>query len=217
MLPLRLDKPSGEPLRILCLGAHCDDIEIGAGATLRRLIAEREVVDVRWTIFASDPAREAEARASAADFLEGANSADVEVRAVRESYFPDQWAAIKDAIGEVRADFSPDLVLTHHRHDAHQDHRVLSELTWNAFRDHLILEYEIPKYEGDLGRPNLFVPISEAAAERKIAGILEHYPSQAGRGWFDADTFRGLMRLRGVECAAPARFAEAFHVAKFTL
>ncbi|MCP3919090.1 MAG: PIG-L family deacetylase [bacterium] len=217
MLPIRPDKPTGEPLRILCLGAHCDDIEIGAGGTVRRLIADREAVDVHWTVFASNPEREGEARASAECFLAGARSAAIDVRGFRESYFPDQWSAIKDAFEDVRATFDPDVVLTHHKSDAHQDHRVVSELTWNTFRNHLVLEYEIPKYDADLGRPGLFVPLSVEAVERKVADILEHFPSQASRNWFDAETLRGLMRVRGVECASPTRYAEAFHARKLIL
>ena len=217
MLPIRPDKPSGEPLRILCLGAHCDDIEIGAGGTVRRLIADREAVEVHWTVFASNPERGGEARASANSFLAGARSAAVDVRGFRESYFPDQWSAIKDAFEDVRATFAPDLVLTHHKSDAHQDHRVVSELTWNTFRDHLVLEYEIPKFDADLGRPNVFVPLDAETVEFKISTLTRVFATQREKVWFDEDTFRGILRLRGVESNAPDRFAEGFHARKLPL
>lgn len=215
MIGLSLELEDGAPLRVLCLGAHCDDIEIGAGATVRRLIREvgrSRPVHVHWEVLASTPEREAEARASAAEVLEGAAQSSVEVRTFRESYFPDQWSEIKDHMFEVRSSFTPDLVLSHHRQDRHQDHGVVAELTWNTFRDHLILEYEIPKYEGDLGRPNFFVRLEAAAASEKIESLRRHFLSQADKPWFDAETFRALMRLRGVESNAP--YAEAFHASK---
>lgn len=215
VLGLRLDLPDDAPLRVLCLGAHCDDIEIGAGGTLRRLLRERADVHVRWEVLASTPEREVEARASAAELLAGAAEATVEVHRFRESYFPEQWAALKDHLFEVRARFAADLVLTHHRHDRHQDHRTIAELSWNAFRDHLLLEYEVPKYEGDLGRPNVFVALDEDVAAEKVDGLLRHFPSQAGKPWFDAEAFRSLLRLRGLECNA--RWAEAFHGDKLRL
>ena len=215
MLGLRLDLPPGAPLRLLCLGAHCDDVEIGAGGTIRRLIERHAPVDVHWEVLASTPEREREARASAAEWLQGARSATVEVRAFRESYFPEAWAALKDHLFAVRSAFSPDLVLTHRRADRHQDHRTLGELTWNTFRDHLILEYEVAKYEGDLGHPNVYVPLQEPEVEQKIARLRRHFASQASKPWFDAESFRALLRLRGVECNA--RFAEAFHGSKLVL
>ena len=215
MLGLRLDLPPGAPLRLLCLGAHCDDIEIGAGGTVRRLVAERAAVDVHWVVLSSTPERAAEARASAADVLEGAREVSLDVQTFRESYFPAEWTAIKDHLFDVRAAFSPDLVLTHHRGDRHQDHQAVAELTWNTFRDHLILEYEIPKLEGDLGRPNVHVPLDEATVEAKVESLLRRFPSQAGKGWFDREAFLALLRLRGLECNA--RYAEAFHGSKLLL
>ncbi|HYV64982.1 MAG TPA: PIG-L family deacetylase [Myxococcales bacterium] len=216
MLPAFLGKP-GAPIAILCLGAHCDDIEIGAGGTVLRLLAERPGSTVKWVVFASTPEREAEARASAAEVLAAAGKAEVEVNRFRESYFPFLGDQIKDHFERIKAAIRPDLVLTHATIDLHQDHRTIGELTWNTFRDHLIAEYEIPKYEGDLQRPNLFVPLPRATAQRKIDGIVRHFPSQAGRRWFRPETFEALLRLRGVECNAPDGFAEAFHVRKIVV
>lgn len=216
MLPLTFGR-TGAPLRLLCLGAHCDDIEIGAGGTILRLLAEHPGSQVDWVVLSSNPEREKEARAAAADFLAGAGSARVRVEAFRESFFPYQGAAIKDFFEEVKATVSPDLVLTHHRRDEHQDHRLVAELTWNTFRNHLIAEYEIPKYEGDLGHPNLFVPLSSLLAARKVELIVRHFPSQAGRSWFRPETFQAVMSLRGVESNAPDGLAEAFHCRKIVV
>lgn len=215
MLPLHL-RPGGSPLSILCLGAHCDDIEIGAGGTILRLLAEHPGSSVSWVVFASDAERAREGRDSAAAFLEQAATRSIDLQAFRESYFPYEGARIKDAFEELKP-VKPDVVLTHTLRDRHQDHRLIAELTWNTFRDHLILEYEIPKYEGDLGAPNWFVPMSEAVARRKIDLILRHFPSQAKRSWFRADTFWAMLRLRGVECNAADGFAEAFHCRKLTI
>jgi LmbE family N-acetylglucosaminyl deacetylase len=213
----RTGQPAG-PLRILCLGAHSDDIEIGCGGTLLRLLEERPGSAVHWVVFSADPEREREARASAAAFLAGAGAVTVTVDTFRESFFPAQWESIKEAFEKVRRAFGdPDLLFSHHRSDLHQDHRVLSELTWNTFRDHLVLEYEIAKFEGDLGHPNLFVPLSRSQADRKVALLLEHFKSQAGRSWFRPDTFHGLMSLRAVECNAAHGRAEAFHVRKLVM
>lgn len=218
MRPLSLRPAvSGGPVRILLLGAHSDDIEIGAGGTVLELAAGSQPLEVTWAVFSAPDERAAEARASASAFLKGVRDPDVQVLSFRESYFPDQWAAIKDAFGALRRRVDPDVVFVHHRNDRHQDHRVLAELAWNTWRDHLILEYEIPKFEGDLGRPNLFVPLSEATVARKIDLLLEHFATQRGRAWFDEDTFRGLMRLRGLESNAPDRHAEAFHAPKLVL
>ena len=216
MLSGTLGRP-GSPLAILCLGAHCDDLEIGAGGAILRLLAERPGSSVHWVVFASNPERAAEARASAAEFLSGAARSQVQINAFRESFFPWVGASIKEHFEQIKVAVNPDLVFTHRTADLHQDHRTIAELTWNTFRDHLIAEYEIPKYEGDLGQPNLFVPLTRAAAERKVALILRHFRSQAGRRWFRAETFEALMRLRGVECNAAEGLAEAFHVRKLVL
>jgi LmbE family N-acetylglucosaminyl deacetylase len=217
MLPAVLGQGNGAaPLRILCLGAHCDDIEIGCGGTLLRLLAERPGSTVTWAAMASNPEREQEARGSASEFLAGAARADVVVKQFRDGYFPWEGAAIKDVLESLKP-VKPDLILTHHRADRHQDHRLIAELTWNTFRDHLILEYEIPKYEGDLGHPNVFVPLPLTTAQRKIALILRYFPSQGGRRWFRAENFEAVLRLRGLECNAPEGLAEAFHVGKMVI
>jgi LmbE family N-acetylglucosaminyl deacetylase len=216
MLPLNLGDRA-TPLRILCLGAHSDDIEIGCGGTMLRLLAERPTSEVHWVVFSAAGPREVEARSSAESFLAGASAKTIVTKAFHESYFPANWADIKDFFEETRRAFEPNLVLTHHPKDLHQDHRVVAELTWNTFRNHLVLEYEIPKYEGDLGNPNLFVPLSRAHADRKVELLLRHFPSQASRAWFRPDTFHGLMSVRGVECHAPEIRAEAFHARKLVL
>lgn len=212
------DEP-GAPLRILCLGAHSDDVEIGCGGTVLRLLREHPGSSVRWVVFSADDAREAEARSSADAFLDAASSR-VEVHRFRENYFPDRWAAIKGVFDELREEAegaAPDLVLTHRRDDLHQDHRIVGELTWNTFRDHLIFEYEIPKYEGDLASPNLFVPLPTDLAERKVELLMRHFASQRHRSWFRPATFEGLMAVRGVECGAVEGPAEAFHARKISL
>jgi LmbE family N-acetylglucosaminyl deacetylase len=215
MLALTLPKLD-RPLRILALGAHSDDIEIGAGGALRRLLRERPGTEVRYVVFSAPGERAEEARKSAAFFLADAGEAQVDLHTFRESYFPWEGAAIKDAF-EALKPFAPDLVLSHWGSDAHQDHRTLSELGWNTFRDHLVLEYEIPKYDGDMGRPGLFVPLSRAEAEAKVAALMEHFGTQRSRRWFTPDTFYALLRLRGIECNASSGFAEAFHVRKIVL
>jgi LmbE family N-acetylglucosaminyl deacetylase len=216
MLPLRFDGPADRPLRLLCLGAHADDLEIGCGGTVLTLTASRRV-DVTWVVFSGEGARQEEARRGAAAFLAGAHASRVFLETFRDGYFPAEWAAIKDRCEALRRESEPDLILTHHRHDRHQDHRVLAELAWNTWRNHTILEYEIPKYDGDLGHPTLHVPLSRETAGRKVEAILETFASQQGRHWFDAETFRGLLRIRGIECAAPEGYAEAFYAPKLTL
>jgi LmbE family N-acetylglucosaminyl deacetylase len=217
MSPLSLAAPRGRPLRLLCLGAHCDDIEIGCGGSVLRLIESFPEVSCDWVVFSSNSQRHQEASRSAAAFLAGIPESGraIAVETFRESYFPWVGAEIKDYFQQRLAAFAcPDLIFTHCRDDRHQDHRVVSDLTWNTFRDHMILEYEIPKYDGDLATPNLYVALGETTAERKVGLLLEHFPSQRSRPWFDADTFRGLMRLRGVESNAPERFAEGFYCRK---
>lgn len=206
---------SGSPT-ILCLGAHADDIEIGCGATVLQL-ANRPGITCHWVVLSADDTREKEARASAARFLEHCDRADVRVEAFRESYFPYIGADIKDYVTELAAEVDPDIVFTHSGDDKHQDHRVVNELTWNAFRDHLVFEYEIPKYDGDLGQPNVFVPVSQAVYDRKIELLLSCFESQATRPWFDEATFAALLRLRGVEARSPTGYAEAFYGRKVNL
>jgi LmbE family N-acetylglucosaminyl deacetylase len=202
------------PLRLLCLGAHADDIEIGCGGTILRLAAEVPDLVVRWIVFSGVGPRKAEACNSAAAFLDGVAERQIEVAGFRDGYFPYYGAEIKDRFEAIKRDFVPSVVLTHHRGDAHQDHRLVADLTHNTFRDHLVLEYEIPKYDGDLGNPGFFVPLSPAQIDRKIETICRHFPSQHGRSWFSAETFLAMARLRGIGCNAPDGLAEAFYAPK---
>lgn len=212
MFPL-LPAPSDRPLRVLCLGAHPDDVEIGAGATLLHLQRQRRV-QARVVIFSATDERRREQEAASAALFAEAEDWELEVHGYRESFFPDQWADIKTTLHE-SASFAPDMVFTHRLDDRHQDHATIAEITWHSFRDHLILQYEIPKYEGDIGGPNLFVPIDDDEIARKVTIIRDSFVSQASKPWFDADTFRGLARVRGVECNR--RWAEAFHVDKMIM
>jgi len=207
----------GSVHRVLCLGAHSDDIEIGAGGTLLKLAAQVPDLDICWVVFSAPEARVEEARHSAVDFLAGLARKEIKIGSFRESYFPSEWASIKDWFEQIRADIEPDVVFTHYRDDRHQDHRVLSDLAWNTFRNHLILEYEIPKYDGDLGHPNVFMPLSEKVCARKIELLLKHFKSQSTRHWFTSDTFEAIHRIRGIECASATGRAEAFHCRKLTL
>jgi LmbE family N-acetylglucosaminyl deacetylase len=214
MHTLNLNDTPGAPLRLLCLGAHSDDIEIGCGGLILQLLSQRRRVDVDWVVFSARDQREREARKSAGLFLRGARRSRVIVKAFRDGFFPHEFPEIKGVFEELKSDTSPDVILTHYRDDRHQDHRTLSDLTWNTFRDHCILEYEIPKYDGDMGAPNLFVPLRANVAGRKIKHLEAVFGTQRGKHWFDADTFRGLMRLRGMECRAKDRYAEAFYARK---
>lgn len=204
----------GEKLTLLCLGAHSDDIEIGAGGTILSWIAKGAKLDVHWCVGSAIGARETEARDSAEAFLEGAARKQFHFAQFRDGYFPAERVAVKDWV-ETLKPIAPDVVLTHARGDAHQDHRLINELAWNSFRDCLILEFEIPKWDGDLGQPNVYVPLTEEALARKIALLDEHFGTQRSKAWFDEETFRGLARLRGVECRE--RYAEAFWARKVLL
>jgi LmbE family N-acetylglucosaminyl deacetylase len=207
----------GSARRFLCLGAHSDDIEIGLGGTLLKLAERRPDLEIWWIVFCAPGVRAKEAQESADDFLSGIKSREIRIGSFRESYFPSEWPTIKDWFEEIKAKFNPDLVFTHYRDDRHQDHRVLSDLAWNTFRNHLILEYEILKYDGDLGNPNLFVPLSEELCSRKIELLLKHFKTQATKHWFTSDTFEALSRIRGVECASVTGRAEAFYCRKLAL
>jgi len=200
--------------RVLCLGCHADDIEIGCGGSMLRLLNERPGMEVWWVVLSGDPDRAAEARQSAANWLSAARERQIICGDFRDRYFPAQWAQIKEFIHAIAARVEPDLIFTHRRDDAHQDHRLVGEITWNAFRKHLIWEYEIPKYEGDLGQPNVFVGLDEAICKRKIELLGDGFPSQQGKPWFTADTFWSLLRLRGLECNSPSRLAEGFYSRK---
>jgi LmbE family N-acetylglucosaminyl deacetylase len=204
-------------LSLLVIGAHPDDIEIGCGGTILRLIADNRIASVRWVVLSGNEERAAEARAGAAAFLAGVDDREVTVCAFRDGHFPFIGSAIKETIEALKSASSPDLVLTHRREDVHQDHRLVADLVWQTYRDHLVMEYEIPKYEGDLGTPNLFVDLPESVCRRKIDLLRDIYRTQTTRHWFDDDTFWGLLRLRGAECRAESRFAEAFTCRKFVL
>ena len=214
MLPLVLSPGRQGPLRLLCLGAHADDIEIGCGGTVLRLADEVPDLVVRWIVFSGLSAREAEARESAAAFLANVAGKQVEVLGFRDGYFPTQGADIKDCFEVLKHDFEPSLVLTHWQGDAHQDHRLVAELTHNTFRDHLVLEYEIPKYDGDLGNPAFFVPLTRVQFRTKVEEICRHFSSQRRRSWFSDETFLAVARLRGIGCNAPEGLAEAFYARK---
>lgn len=206
-----------DPDTILCIGAHSDDIEIGCAGSLGAWAARHPSARFVWAVFSGNEERIAETRAAAAAFLGPEARLEIHPHRFRDGYFPAQYAEIKEALHQLRGRVAPTLVLTHHQHDAHQDHRLLAELTWQTFRDHLVLEYEIPKYDGDLGRPNLFIPLSAELARRKADILTATFASQAGKAWFTADTFLGLMRLRGIECHSPSGFAEAFFARKVLL
>jgi len=216
MRSLQLAAP-GERLTVLCFGAHADDIEIGTGATLLSMIARGILLDVHWCVLSGGVDREREARASAVDFLTGAAQTLIEVMPFHDGLFPEQGEAIKSWFESLKPRTNPDLILTHRRDDAHQDHRLVSRLTWNTFRDHCILEYEIPKWDGDIGQPNVYMPLPASALQRKIDLLMTHFATQRSKEWFDPETFRGLARLRGMECRAPEGYAEAFFGRKLSI
>jgi LmbE family N-acetylglucosaminyl deacetylase len=201
----------GGALRVLAVGAHADDIEIGCGGTVLRLASQPRDVHVTWVVFCGTGERAAEARDSAAAFLEGTLDPRVIVRDFRDGFLPHAGAALKEEFEALKRDVRPDVVFTHFREDRHQDHRAVSELTWNTWRNHLILEYEIPKYDGDFGSPNVFSPLTAAAVERKLALVFEHFRTQAQKHWFQPELLRGVARIRGMECVAPEAYAEAFY------
>ncbi len=207
MLGLNFDRAR----RVLCLGAHADDLEIGCGGTIRRMLRESPEIEIWWHVFSAPGERRHEARGSARELLDGARTAAVRIASFRESYFPQQWGRIKDTFEAIKDAFEPDLVLTHWRDDRHQDHRVLSDLAWNTFRSHTILEYEIPKYDGDLGNPNVYVSLGDDTCRQKVAAVLRHFKTQRTRHWFTEDALLGLLRLRGIECGPGTRYAEAFY------
>lgn len=213
MLELTLAKRPG-PLSILCLGAHSDDVEIGCGGTILRLLAEREAA-VRWVVLGCSGQRADEARQSAEALLDRATEKHVDVYGFRDAFFPHLGGEIKDAFEALKQETSPDVIFTHNRGDLHQDHRLVNQLTWNTFRDHTILEYEIPKYDGDLASPNLFVSLDDDIVDRKIQHLMKFFQSQRDKRWFDEETFRALLRLRGIESGA--RYAEGFYSRKIVL
>jgi len=206
--------PAGPVTKILCLGAHSDDIEIGCGGTILRWLAEYPSAEIYWIVMAASGERRAEAVQSANLFLANARRKEIVVNEFRDGYLPYSGAEIKDFFEDLKRKYLPDVILTHYREDLHQDHRLISELTWNTFRNHLILEYEIVKYDGDLGAPNLFVHLNESIARKKIQIILECFKSQNDKNWFTEDVFSSVLRLRGVESNAPDKYAEAYYCRK---
>jgi LmbE family N-acetylglucosaminyl deacetylase len=217
MLTFEFAKPKDRGLRVLCVGAHSDDIEIGCGGTMLRLLSEHADVEVHWVVLGSGGERDEEAVTSAERFLENAGKRDIIVEHFKNSFFPYVGEEIKAFFEKLKGRVTPDIVLTHYRNDLHQDHRVVSELTWNTFRNQLILEYEILKYDGDLGAPNVFVHLGEATCRRKIDVIMECFKSQQDKHWFTPDAFFSLLRIRGVESKAPERYAEGFYCRKVVL
>lgn len=217
MVPLVLHSADLRSSRILCLGAHCDDIEIGCGGTILTLTERSRDLAFTWVVFSSDKEREREAMDSARAFLRDAKKRDIVIKTFRDGFFPFIGAEIKEYFEELKERLSPDLVLTHYRNDLHQDHRLISELTWNTFRNHLILEYEIPKYDGDFGSPNVFVPLEESICHRKVDYILNYYKTQSNKHWFSKELFLSMLRLRGMEANGSGSYAEAFYGRKLAL
>jgi LmbE family N-acetylglucosaminyl deacetylase len=203
--------------RVLCLGAHGDDIEIGCGGTVLSLIDKSKRIEFYWLVLSANPARAKEARRSARAFLERAHKKTVVVKSFRDGFFPYLGAPVKECFEKLKKVFTPDVIFTHSRHDLHQDHRLVCELTWNTFRNHLVLEYEIPKYDADLGSPNFFVPLGEAQARKKVESLMRYFTTQHNKQWFSEDLFYGLMRLRAIEAASPTRYAEGFFCRKVLL
>jgi LmbE family N-acetylglucosaminyl deacetylase len=217
MLKLQFAKEDDRTLNILCLGAHSDDIEIGCGGTILRLLDENPNTTIHWVVFAADKERESEAVKSANIFLDGAKHKTIVVKRFRDSFFPYIGGEIKQYFETLKNEVKPDLIFTHYRYDLHQDHRLLCELTWNTYRNHIILEYETVKYDGDLSSPNFFVPLDQAICRKKIDAIFKCFKTQGSRSWFTEDVFFSMMRIRGVECNAPEKYAEAFYCRKIGL
>jgi len=217
MLKLTLDHPVGRPLNILFLGAHSDDIEIGCGGTVLKLIDMYPDLQITWIVFGAREKRAFEAATSAESFLSGVKDKKVIIKDFKDGFFPYIGGEIKEWFEQLKKELSPDLIFTHHRHDLHQDHRLICELTWNTFRNHFILEYEIPKYDGDLGVPNIFFHLGESICQKKIHFLMEHFKTQSDRHWFTEETFSSLMRLRGIESKSPDQYAEAFYGRKVSI
>ena len=205
------------PFRILAIGCHADDIEIGCGGTILRLLASLPDVEVCWVVLSAHGDRVDEVHASAEAFLQGSTRRQVITRDFRDGFLPYSGGDVKQFFEDLKPTISPDLIFTHYGNDRHQDHRLASELTWNTFRDHLILEYEVPKYDGDLGSPNVFVHLDEALVRKKIENLLAFFQTQRDRRWFTEDLFMGILRLRGMESNAPDRYAEGFYGRKVVL
>jgi len=217
MMHLNLPKGANGALQILCLGCHSDDIEIGCGGTILRLAREHPGCIFHWVVFSAIGVREAEAQRAASLFVSPGNLRGPLLKSFPDGFMPFVGADVKTVFEELKQVVTPDLIFTHNRKDAHQDHRLIAELTWNTFRDHMILEYEIPKYDGDLGQPSVFVPLESEACQNKVRFIMDAFESQRSKRWFQPETFLSLMRLRGMECNAPSGYAEAFYCRKLAL
>jgi LmbE family N-acetylglucosaminyl deacetylase len=217
MIHLNLDSAPGGALRVLCLGCHSDDIEIGCGGTILRLREQYPSCVFHWVVFSAIGIREAEAQRGMESFAGTKGLAGVVLKDFPDGFMPFAGGEVKTVFEDLKNTISPDLIFTHNRKDSHQDHRLIAELTWNTFRDHFILEYEIPKYDGDLGQPTVFVPLEAEICERKVRYIMDAFQSQRTKRWFREDTFLSLMRLRGMECNAPSGYAEAFYGRKIVL
>ena len=216
MIHFNLDSPPEAPLQILCMGAHSDDIEIGCGGTILRLAEQYPECKIHWVVFSAIGVRESEAL-RAAELFGGSSLQPPILKAFPDGFMPFVGAEVKAVFEELKKVVSPDLIFAHNRKDAHQDHRLLAELTWNTFRNHLVLEYEIPKYDGDLGQPNVFVPLDTPVYQTKVQHLMDAFESQHSKRWFQEDTFLSLMRLRGMECNSPSGYAEAFYCRKLVL
>lgn len=217
MQTLEFESTNNSLFKVLCIGAHCDDIEIGCGGTILQLLHNLKNVEIFWVVLSSDRLRAKEARHSSSKFLQSAQRATVDVKEFRNGYFPYNGGEIKDYFEVLKNKFQPDLIFSHYRNDLHQDHRVVSDLTWNTFRNHMILEYEIPKYDGDMGSPNLFVPLDRLVCMSKIRIIMQSFESQKEKLWFNEDTFISALRIRGIECNSFHGFAEAYYSRKAVL
>ncbi len=217
MLRLQPQARRGEPLRLLCIGAHSDDLEIGCGGTVLTWLAGAPAIEITWVVLSAEGERGPEARRSARALLPRAAASKIIIATFRDGFFPAQYSEVKGFFEDLKREIDPDVVLTHWLHDRHQDHRLTAELTWNTWRNHLVLEYEIPKYEGDLAPPNAYVAVPASLARRKVTHLGRYFSSQRSKDWFVADNFMALMRLRGLECRSPSGFAEAFHARKLVL
>jgi len=216
MIQLSLNADAAKPLTVLCLGAHSDDIEIGCGGTVLTLVDRYPNAVFHWVVFSAAGVRETEARRAATLFVSPGSLRGPLLQGFRDGFMPFEGAQVKQVFEQLKS-VSPDLIFTHNSQDAHQDHRILSELTWNTFRDHLILEYEIPKYDGDMGRPSVFLPLEAEVGQMKVRYLIDAFESQHSKRWFREDTFMSLLRLRGMECNAPSGYAEAFYCRKLVL
>jgi LmbE family N-acetylglucosaminyl deacetylase len=217
MLEFLIDNKSIKRPKILLLGAHCDDIEIGCGGTILNILEKNRNVEIHWVVFSSDPSRRKEARSSANLFMDRAVRKKIAINNFRNGYFPYIGGEIKEYFENIKEKLTPDIIFTHNRNDLHQDHRTISELTWNTFRNHLILEYEISKYDGDFGTPNCFVRLNETIRNKKVSNILASFKTQSDKHWFKKELFLSVMRIRGMECCSDTGYAEAFYCRKILL